>query len=107
MAARITMQQAKRFHNQVIEALTRLQAISTPQGPRDYQVATKAGALHISIHADWIACQFRDPALAEKTMGTSNGRLNIHSGKWNWHGLDCVELFEDAASQLVHTTTQD
>ena len=51
---------------------------------RYWTLSTNAGTMLLSaVDCDFIHCRFYDVEAANKVLCA--GRLNSHSGKWNWH----------------------
>lgn len=94
-----TKKEITQFREEAIAILREFGFVATPDGWRDYQAQTLAGPLSVSIEADWLACVFHD----EKLAATFNlgGRLNTHSGKWNWDGgIDGLKWFKASLDHL-------
>lgn len=96
---RVTKQQAAQFRKEAEAALSRLGATLVDPGRMyPYSLNTYAGELRISIDDDSLMCRFEDVEKAKEELYSSlyglDQRLNRFSGKWNWHGLDCVAAFE-------------
>lgn len=71
-------------------------------GMYPYAVETVAGTLRLDIHDSWIACRFYDVERAKQHVCSDPyARLNPHSGKWNWNGVDCLEQFENKIRMLL------
>jgi hypothetical protein len=74
-----------------------------------YAVETIAGTLRVTIYEDWLACLFDDVAKARELVPRGDGRLNVFSGKWNWHFIldqrieDCVTAFWQGLRPLLPT----
>lgn len=99
-----TAKQAEAFGKKVRAAFDRLGVKLVDEGAMyPYTVETTAGRLDLNFHDDWLACCFDDVERAKKLVGA--GCLNRFSGKWNWHGLDCVPDFEHATKALLTPTS--
>jgi hypothetical protein len=59
-----------------------------PSKSYDYEVATPAGPLLISVYGNWIACRFEDLELGRLASTTTGQTCNPYSGKWNFHFCD-------------------
>jgi hypothetical protein len=60
-------------------------------GRGDFIVQTICGELRVHVYEDWYATAFVDTDKAKAHFGVTGigqGRLNPHSGKWNWHPWD-------------------
>lgn len=76
-------------------------------GMYPYAVETVAGTLCLNIHDNWIACRFGDVARAKQHFRSGYyPRLNPHSGKWNWNGVDCLGQFENETRMLLGQSLQ-
>lgn len=65
---------------------------------RQFVLESKAGAVFVSPHGNWVAVRFSDPEAAANLVGTSS--LNTHSGKWN-HNYFAFPL-DEAVSDVAH-----
>lgn len=73
------------FVTAVCDAVLALGGVEIDGPPRSFAVQTTAGRLEISPYPEFIACRFDDVERARRTVHV--GRLNPHSGKWNFgHG---------------------
>lgn len=59
-----------------------------PSKSYDYEVATPAGPLLISIYGNWIACRFDNVELGRLASASTGQCCNPYSGKWNFHFCD-------------------
>lgn len=81
-----------------------------------YEIETVCGTLRIGLDEPErseifsIYCRFQDEKEAAKYLQHGYyGRLNEHSGKWNWHGRDAERLlnaFQIDLSPLLLTQLQ-
>jgi hypothetical protein len=69
---------------------------------------TICGTLHVTPYGSWIACRFYDTDAAVAHFGyqPGYGRLNPHSGKWNFHfsaipAADALAEFEAEVLPLL------
>ncbi len=60
--------------------------------PDRMELTTRAGTLSVTPYAGWVACRFHDVKAAAALLGShpATGRLNPHSGKWNFHFGRCT-----------------
>jgi hypothetical protein len=86
----------KAFEKEILDTVIRL---CYPSGNSGYEfvLGTKLGLLWVSPNDDWIACRFEDPEKARKVY-----TCNPHSGKYNFHGEQCVEDFDDFIEDMTH-----
>lgn len=104
--------QMEKFNNKVEKTVLALGA--TPAKPlgsgKAWELQTKAGLLHISVHEPSksdifsIFCRFEDPKLANEILIPWNkSNLNKHSGKWNYHcytAVECLNEFEESVKLI-------
>lgn len=109
---RVTKQQAAQFRKEAEAMLARLGAVLVdPDRMYPYSLQTYAGELRISIDDDSLMCRFEDVEKAKEERYSRlyglDDRLNPFSGKWNWHGLDCLPAFEQIVdgSLIIHEET--
>lgn len=109
---RVTKQQAALFRKEAEATLARLGAVLVdPERWYPYSLQTHAGELRISIDGDSLMCRFEDVPKAKEELYSSlyglDDRLNPFSGKWNWHGLDCLPAFEFIVDRDLKIHTED
>lgn len=109
---RITVQQAKKFRKEAEATLARLGAVLVDEGRMyPYSLQTHAGELRIVIDEDGLCCRFEDVTKAKEELYSSlyglDDRLNACSGKWNWHGLDCLPAFEFIVNRDLKIHTEE
>ena len=86
--------------------MDRFNAVYTADASYPYTVATKAGDLLVSIGSDCCICTRFVDIKAAKELGLGE-KLNEFSGKWNWHGLDCLPAFEFIVDRDLKIHTED
>lgn len=83
------------FQDCVCTLLEKFGAEAVKGSTYDWVLKTRLGPLHVKAYDDWVACRFENIEAARSALG--QGRLNRHSGKWNWHfeqpGLDELMAF--------------
>lgn len=109
---RVTKQQAAQFRKEAEATLARLGAVLVdPERWYPYSLQTHAGELRISIDGDSLMCRFEDVPKAKEELYSSlyglDDRLNPYSGKWNWHGLDCLPAFEFIVNRDLKIHTEE
>lgn len=92
----------KKFQKMAEELISTLGFIKAgTDGIYPWSIETKAGALHLAIMDDWIACVFVDQVKARGVL-KGDQRLNIHSGKWNWmSGESDLQAFASEIKRLL------
>ena len=74
-------------------------------GRAEFRLHTRIGELRINVNEDWYACAFIDTEKAKSYFGITGigqGRLNPHSGKWNWYPWDvCPSGFKPRGGDAV------
>lgn len=82
-----------------------------------YSIETNAGILNITTHDPEksdifsVYCCFDSPTTAVEVFNTEllsisgDGRLNVCSGKWNFHSKDEYSLFHEFKNKLTKLTT--
>jgi hypothetical protein len=82
-----TLKQTSAYRNGALSILRNAGAQINESGHKMYTVETTLGTLEISVWNASIMCMFDDLTRAKEHFGVClNGRLNPHSGKWNWMG---------------------
>lgn len=82
-----TIKQNSTYRNAALAILRNAGAQFNEIGHKMYTVETTLGTLEVSVWNASIMCMFDDVARAKAHFGNyPNGRLNPHSGKWNWMG---------------------
>lgn len=71
------------FQHAVSDLLARLGVEPLAGAPYDRKLQTRFGGMQLKVYDDWVACRFENIEAAR--LGLPPGRLNPHSGKWNWH----------------------
>ena len=84
--AKALLKAQKRFKNALTEYIVGKGA--RPSKSYDFELATPAGSLLITVYGNWIACRFDNVELGRLASASTGRRCNPYSGKWNFHFCD-------------------
>ena len=68
----------------------------------EYEIATPAGRLWITIYETWIACRFDDVELGKRFTESCGSSCNPYTGKWNFHFSEGTVESLDPEMAIAH-----
>jgi len=112
---KITKANAKKFNKAIISMMEKFGAVEVPpitsSMEKAWRMRTIGGPLNVSLRTESeqelsyaLFCKYEDPAKAKGWAdGYTKGRLNPHSGKWNFHysaSDDLTEVLKQIKNEL-------